>query len=207
MESELEFIEKLGSCDNRLVFFAGIVKAHTELDIETIFKFLSSIYDGQVSEENIKKIEGFLIDGKLGKVKELLVGNKCNMCTVIEGEKIKIACGHFFHVGCLVSDLINKIDSLKKYLCVVCNEHIPDIEKFNVKVKSGLEDYKLAYYYEKHSNKYPCPKCNSPCEGEKMSFAYCSICSLAFCTFCFKISDSCTCNSKSKNKSLRLPKN
>lgn len=205
MESELQNIEKFCSDDNRMFFFTGVVKAYTDLDIETVLKFVGSIYSSQLSEEVIRDIERFLLDGKLGKVKELLDSNRCGICSVLEGEKIKIACGHFFHINCLVLDITNKIDNIKIYLCMACNQHIPKIEECNKNVKSKVKDYRLAKFYEKHINKYPCPKCQSPCEGDHLGFAYCSICSITLCMTCLKISGACKCNLNNKKKSLFNP--
>lgn len=194
MELELENIESFEFDNIKVYYLAGIIKAQTSLDLEVVFKFLSSIYKNKINEEHIEEIEHLIHAGKLGRVKQILEENKCGKCNKLENELIRFKCRHCFHVDCIKVEIIDSIQNQGRYSCRVCKALVTDIEKYHSKIEMAVKDYKKAHYYTNHKNSFPCPKCGEPCEGDTTGHCKCTSCNKMFCGHCQKISKSCSCS-------------
>lgn len=193
MEFELENIENYEFDNSKIYFMAGVMKAYTNLDLEVIFKFLNSIYSNKINEANIKEIEDLIIKKKLGDVKRLLDNNRCGKCNKLENELIRFKCKHCFHVDCIKLDIIDSIQNMGKYNCLICKVTVTNIEKYHSRIEIAINDYKNAHFYNTHPNHFPCSKCKTPCLADGTGHCKCSNCNIIFCVHCQKISKSCSC--------------
>lgn len=164
----LQIREKYENPPKKLLFFAGYLQVKTQLDPDVIFDILSKIYNKNLSQELLEKVETSLINCNFEQLKELLCTDPiviCLLCNKSSGDLIYLECIHSFHRDCLTIYLTNSLESTINISCPVCALQITNISGVDPSIQSKLLTSLKRKLDVSSMNLVTCPYCGNIAEG------------------------------------------
>ncbi|OMJ79319.1 hypothetical protein SteCoe_20702 [Stentor coeruleus] len=194
MEKSLASIECLENLPRKAYYILGLLHKSTQLDLEILTSFITTIYSSELDQESLCQIEIQLYHSKIGIAKEILniKAPPCLKCKFRSKNLLCLSCCHSYHKECLSSLLKEQILNKIKPCCPDCGVIIQDYE--------DIDPVLAVVYFEKNNseigqlkNYVKCDYCSQFIEVSSKENYSCPSCQAFNCGKCQTVMDYCIC--------------